>query len=431
MVRATGGRSFRARVPAMALAAMAALALPSARGLAATAQGSIVGRVLNGTRGGVVEGVSVTLTMTRGSVAAGASPVSRTGRDGRFAFERLETGPDWTYGLAVSFQDADYHATPVRLASGQRKTVDVTVYEATRSPGSIRVTDWTVWLDRERGVAVQHDLVLKNSAKTTFVGADLVEKGKRAVLRLPLAAGARELQYLGRFMQCCAIVRQDTLVHTAALPPGSSSGTVRYSTPSLARLDLPVAFPTDRISVLVPPGVSLASSSLQPAGQAQDRGLSYTVYSASNLTPGQHLEATIGGLESREPPPLALALFGVAAAAGAAFVILRIRIARRSRPAARARAPVEPPAPRPAPASAAAPAPTAATQRVSSDGPPPDSSPPEEAELLIEEVAALDLAFERGVLREDTYRRIRELRKGKLLEVLRGQDAGRGDPPRQ
>ncbi len=401
------------------LAAALTLAAPAP---AAGSTFSISGRVVNGTTGLAAGGLSLTLHAYRQGKEVSTRP-GTSAPDGSFRFDGLEASPGWSYRISTTYQEADYQTPELQPSPGGTSSVELTVYEATSSPENLRLNSWVVWVDRDpAGVAVQQDVEVENTGKTTFVGDEPVGEGKKAVLRLPLAEGARNFEYLGIFMECCAVQRAGTFVHTMPLTPGVNQGTVRYVTSSLNRLVFPVTLPTRTFTLLVPADVSVDAPSLKPAGRTQDRGVTYNTYAGQDLKPGTTLEVSLAGLASRQGKSRLAVLVTVwvaaAAAAGAVyFLAVRPRLgASRQGPAERSRKAVAASGQRQAAGGKTTrPTRAASTPKTQASGEKPGIEPDEG--LLVEEIAALDLAFEKGLISRDTYARLRELRKKELVHA--------------
>lgn len=405
---------------------------------ALAADAGISGKVVNGTRGGAVAGLEVTLHLYRGEAEAG-SRLAITDPEGAFSFPGLDADPSWSYQVTATYEEADYQTRRVQVTAGATTVLTLKVYEGTRSPDNLTQVNWVVWVDREgSGAAIQHDIDVVNSGKTTYVGGEQVASDKRSVLELPLAAGAGNFQYLGIFMECCALIRDDTFIHTMPITPGESQATLRYTTGSLTDLSLPVSFPTDGLTLLVPADIQIVAEGLTASGQTQDRGTTYRVFTAADLAVGDEIHVSMGGLEGGRRSPLVLVLAAVATLAVVAAIIIWRFAGAAARPrsgprpaAGRARTtPARTTGTRASRGRRPRPARVGSRRATAGRGASPDGPPRPEAEdeaaLLVEEIAALDLAFERGILDGDTYQRLRRTTKDRLVRLRSG---GTGEAP--
>lgn len=391
-----------AGIALMLLVALSVSAVPSRAEAAADA--AISGIVVNGTKDkATVPGLEVTLHVFQGDAEASTRKTS-TGDDGSFSFGGLEGGGTWGYALTTRHQDADYHSVKFGLGPSDTRNVELSVYDASSSPADLKLDRWIIWVDREgSGVALQYDVDVANTGTTTFTGDDTLPDGKKAVMRLPVPRGVGNYQYLGAFMRCCPVPGEGTFTHTAAIAPGNTQGTVRMSARSLKKLSLKTPLPVGELTLLVPTDVKVNASGFTANGQSEDRGVTYRVFSASQLPAGREFGVTLTGIASGGLARTSGWILVGAGVAGLGAVGGRSALRRR-------RGGVVPAAPRRSTgatngAARTAPAKTIPSGEASSD----------EIDLLVEEIATLDLAFERGLMTEDTYQRLRRARKAQLV----------------
>jgi len=233
-------------------------------------------------------------------------------------------------------------------------------------------------------------------------------------VRIPLPEGASTLQFLGTFLENEGRVRDGAYVSDAPIVPGESSATIRYHAPPLDRLSLEVPFPTTVLQLFVPQDVQVRAAVLRLSGTVSDQGLTYRVYEARDLAAGTSIDVRLSQAAVSGGPRAALwALLGALALVilGAAVVVVR----RRRAPApARARARSR------SHASAARP-----SRATASGNGGPAQPVLEDPDLIVEEIAALDLSFERGLIEERTYRRLRVAAKDRLLAAERARAGAR------
>jgi hypothetical protein len=361
---------------------------------AARAEGRIEGAVLHGQDGEPVADLEVVLTRLADDGEA-ALATARTDEDGRFAFDDVDT--DHELQVATTYDGATYRSPAPTAADGEPTPVEIAVFDGTDAADEVVIASWVVWVDQHHGVAVQHDLQVENRGELTYLGEAPDGNGVRAVIAVPLAAEATGLRFLGRFTQCCATMRGTDYVHTSALPPGPAAGTLRYTVATLDALTLPAALPVESFTMMVPRGVTVASDELTLSGEIESQGNTYDVYTTDGLDRGEVLEVGFRGLAVRDTPTwlLVAAALAALALAGVAGGWLRRRRARAHRPA-RSQAPADPP--------------STTTERRTPAG--TTLSP----DLLVEELALLDVGFERGLLAREVYEPLRAARKAELLE---------------
>jgi hypothetical protein len=159
----------------------------------------------------------------------------------------------------------------------------------------------------------------------------------------------------------------------------------------LSQLTLPITLPTQSLHVFVPAGYTVTAPGLIPGGQVADRGTSYQVFTGTGLAPGDRVQVT---LAAGPTPGSASSLPFVAAGAALLVLVAAVFILRRVRAGPRPRA------------SGKSPARSAVMDKPSQG----------DDALLIEEIAALDIAFEQGLLEKDSYVRLRARAKNSLLQ---------------
>lgn len=438
----THGLRGRARRVLVALALLSGGVLASApTALAQLAQEEgIAGELINGTTGESVPDTEVTLRQF-GQQAEFEARTTTTDRGGAFAFTDLEAGTT-AYQVSATFAGVVYRSPVAPLSPGDPATVTLMVFETTTDPAGISQTSWVIWVDREgEGAAIQHDLEWSNTGDEAYAGDQTIPGGTPIVTRVPLAAGATDFQFLGAFLETPGEVNGSTFVHPQPLVPGLTQATLRYSVPSLPRLSIPITMTTQSFQLFVPGDADARVSGLTPAGETTDQGVTYQVFAGTDLRNGDTIEVALTGFTHGKSSSLTILLVGMAVlAAFSAIVMWRLLRRRQGRTrrrgsARRLRRWLAPARRRERPAEQAAAerlerslvsdraelAASAHGNGGSSDG----SEPPDEIDLLIDEIAALDLAYERGQLERHVYEDLRAATKERLLRSRDAQAKGR------
>jgi hypothetical protein len=385
-----------------AVCTLALLTLLSAPPAAARAQGSIDGTVVHGLDDVPVVGLEVALHQL-GEDGPAEAETTVTDEGGRFTFEGVGTDDD--VEVVLTFDDAEYRSGALRIMEGRATPLAIEVFDSTGSAEDVVVASWVVWVDRLNGVSIQHDLQVENRGERTYLGEDPDGVGTRAAIRVPLAPDAVGLRFLGRFTECCATMRGTDYVHTSPLAPGTTAGTLRYAVEALDTLSLPARLPVESFTMMVPEGVTVGTSQLELSGEIESQGNTYDVYTTEGLAAGETLELSFRGLTVPETPLWQLA----AAAVGVLLVGLAAASWWRRRGAA---------APTAAAPTGAATVPSSAGARAPSGDPlRSDGARRLSAELLVDEIALLDVGFERGLLPREVYEPLREARKAELREL--------------
>ncbi len=411
-------RVLRGALPVVLLVA----ALSAGPSAAAAETGSVQGKVVNGTQGPPVADVDVRLQLF-GQQGDLGTLTATTNKAGAFSFTDLPDGVAG-YQLSATYEGAVYRTISATFTSGQAVEQDVTVYEPTTDVAAVTLTDYIVWLDREGdGVALQHDLAWSNGGDTAFVGGDGGGGGNGGgtTVSVPLPEGATNLQFLGTFLESPGDVQGQTYLNTAPIVPGTSSATLRYNAPALSRLTLSLGFATTSLQLFVPQDVTVTATALRLAGTITDQGQTYSVYAADNVAAGTTIDVAMSQTEAASPASSATWIL-----LGAAALVLLIGVAvwligrrRRARaPKGKTKA-----AARATPSKASGRTPERAA-RATGNGKAEPEATEEDAELLIEEIAALDLSFEHGLLDERTYKRLRVSAKDRLLRAEGARSKG-------
>ena len=398
-----------------------ALALVSTFALGPTALAqatdTIDGTVINGTEQAPAAGVDVSLQLFAAQGDLGLLE-GTTDAKGRFSFDGLPPGVAG-YQVIAAYGGTEYRGIAQAYTPGVPTDAALTVYEPTTDPGDVTFVDYIVWVDQtENGFAVQHDLRLANTGATAYVGQG------GGVITIELPPGATNPQFLGTFLEYPGEVREDVYVSNAPIVPGEGTATLRFEASSLSNLSVPLAFPTTSFQLYVPKGLDVSSDRLRLEGTITDQGRTYSVYSAQNLAPETTIDAALTPAPDEGSQSTALQiLLGVAAlvAAGviATWLVRRRRASKvpaRSSKGAKAGAAARP--------ASHEPRGKVAIADPSGNGH-GGAAPDEDVELIIDEIAALDLSFENGLLDERRYKRLRVAAKDRLLRAQEARPGGR------
>ncbi len=406
----------------LALPAILAVAVLAAGPIAgAQTPGAIQGKVVNGTSGDPLADAEVTLQLFSVEADLGALTAS-TDAKGRFSFADLPDGVAG-YQLETTYQDAAFRSATTGFTAGQTVEQTLTVWEPTTDPADVILTDYIVWVDREGdGVAVQHDFNWSNGADTAYVGGADPSAPEGAVVTVPLPQGATNLQYLGTFLENPGDVVGQTYVSQAPIVPGTSTATVRYNAPPLSQLTLTTPFATTSLQLFVPQDVKVTAKALRLAGTVTDTGVTYQVYAADNVAAGTTIDVAMSQGEGATSSSSKTAMWILLAVGGLVLLGALVTMLVRRAGGPRSHSSAARTAARPMRAKARAVEPKANGQRdrepARAEGngrtPEPDAEDPE---LIIEEIAALDLSFDRGLLDERTYKRLRVAAKDRLLRA--------------
>ena len=408
---------------------------------ALAADTTISATVLDASTGRTVPGADLRLVLYRDGVQF-TSLTGRTGTDGVYRFTALPTVDGWTGEVVTRYQQVEYRSETLTPIAGQDVRTTVRVYPPSAATDSVVTDSWTVWVDVRDGVtAIEQDVVVTNSGTTGYVGTGQVSGGRPAVLRLPVLADARNFQYLGFLSERDGLRQGDEFIHTAVLAPGRSQGALRYETAAVGDLAFALPLATTNFTLLVPDGATVRAPQLTLGGRTEDSGLRYQVYTATGLRAGDVVRAAVTvpapapGRSWRTPVLVTVVM-------AAMLALLGYRLRRRPAPAGaghpsgtsgktgrsgkagsggaigggaavpgtRLKNPTSRPDP-PVPPATAQPV----TQPVTQAGGPLAS---DVADLLVDHVALLDLAYQAGGLPDQaSYQRRRRELTQRLAQV--------------
>lgn len=278
-------------------AGLACAFLFAASGPALLAQGRVEGQVRNGTLGRTVPNQEVRLLMPRGGMQQIATV--KTNATGRFSLVTSEIDPSAFYLLETRFQEVPYHA-PVRFDSSGTATVDLTVFDSTRSEPALRIQSLRI-LIRAEGTRARveelYDVLNPSQPPRAYTSSDGTFQFRVAVpgaepqvaviglMNMPVPQTAEPGKSSGEFA-----IRYP-------LKPGLTQVAVSYDTDySSPPLDLSekVPYPVERAEIYVSPSsLSVESPVFKPAGI--DRANNVQKFEAGSLPRGASLEARIAG----------------------------------------------------------------------------------------------------------------------------------------
>jgi hypothetical protein len=367
---------------------LAMVALPGVAMAATPVAGTIEGKLINGTAGGSgVGGLEVGLFSLNSDNTTGHWSAT-TDSSGRFVFGDLSADAGSAYAVGATFQGADYFTEVVKFSDNEtRKSIDLTVYDATEDDSAIRIVNahTIVFLEGD-ALRIQEVYVFANMSDRTYVGSLAADGNHRQTLRFSLPAGFGELNLGGDLAAAGITASSSGFVDTLPVPPGSKQAFYSY------RLGLKsgsytysrgVDYPTVKYSMLVQGDkVSLSGDRLTSSGTTDMGGTLFSGVAGTDLARGTTLSVRLAGLPSagRRSAILPWVVTGVVAAAAAIVVVY---FARRKTPAARLVA----------------------------------DDTGDEDELLAA-IADLDESFESGRIVEDLYHAQRAKLKQDLVELI-------------
>lgn len=364
--------------------------------------GEIRGQVTMMTPGAEADfsGLEVTLFGFRGSMTPQLVVTTTVAPDRTFVFRGLSTEPDVLYSVAATWEGAQYSSGVIGFPPGQDViTTTLTVAATTEEDPGIRAEQVHWFVDFEQGQVVVGELVsLTNPGDRAYIGEPLPDvEGKRSVVRWPLPPGAQDVAVEGGELGDRFLLVDNALIDTLPLTPGVDTRRLlfRYTLPitnGTIRLAHPTAIPIRFLNVFIADrGQTVQVPDFMVEGQRRNIGdVSFRSYMASNIPAGTEVTIVLTNVPANPavrpsrvaPLPVSrvaggvlAGLFGVGLLAGL-FYLSRRQAASRRRMQLQAR-----------------------------------------RDALLEQVAALDVAFEEGRIDEATYREERDLRMAEAVRL--------------
>ena len=283
-------RTIHGWLPLLGLAAILALSLAvTATQASAQAQGSgvIDGQVVNGTAGGpaIGSGITVTLHVIQGEDET-ATRQTATDTAGRFRFEGLATGQDWTYWIEAVYLGVPYMMPQiVTLEEGQpSQAVTLPVYEVGDDGSQIAIDSGHIIVESFGTVLrISEVYLISNGGDRAYAGRP-GPGGMATTVGLPIPPEAMGLAFTedvpaGRFIQSTG-----KLLDTEPVPPGQKTATISFSyhlpvEDSSVRIEKSYDYPITLLQVLLAqPGLTLRSSQLLDGGVEPFGDKEFAVY---------------------------------------------------------------------------------------------------------------------------------------------------------
>ena len=384
---------------------------------ALSSNGRIFGQLLDGTKNNTpVAGQTVTLQLAQGETAQDFATAT-TDAQGAYSFDNLRTDKTISYAVYIRYQGAQYVSNVVSLDSKPMQQVNLTVYEATTSTAKVAVVQTTILLhepDAQIGMITVSELFFfKNLDTSAYVGSLDASHGKPNALLFSLPSGARNVSLSSGFDGYKVIQVERGFATDAALPPGDSQFAFSFEVPYTASsydFAYTVMYPTVQLSVMVPPDIHAASSTLTSQGVITADQHPYHLFKASQLLANQEAHLQLEGLPVHKPvsAPSALntttvwlmvALLIMLVILVVTWFLLRSYQRKNMKQQIRSRA-------RTATKSSA-------------------STAKDREQALLQELLELDKAFEAGKLSKATYQERRAKTKARLRAILHEQEVSR------
>lgn len=323
---------------ALAYCALIAAPVAAAHPLA-DGQGTITGKLLNGTHDNApVANFTVTLQDTVDTRAKDAA-TAKTDAQGRFTFTGLDVSGVDLYSVYTHFQGGIYSTQPVQFGDTSTQQLSLTVYDAAKNDAniSIKVTTLLVRepLQRNGLIGIGEFVTFTNTGKTAFIGqATPVNNDPHTLLRFALPAGATNVTLGVGFVNAQATSVPTGFSATATVPPGDTQFAFAYDVPYRGTdytLPYESVYPTQQVITLVPPDIFVDDGDYSAQGIVDTFGSRYQVFYANDLKSSAQVKLRVWNLpKAGEPSYLDFrGLVILAGALGLSIVLLLFLYLRR------------------------------------------------------------------------------------------------------
>ena len=377
----------------------------SASAHALVGNGRIYGQLLDGTKNNApLSSQTITLQAAQGETAQDLATAT-TDANGSFSFVNLATDKTISYAVYMHYQGAQYVSNVISLDGQPVQKLNLTVYEATTNSANIAAVQVTVLIHepdaKKQSFTVSESFLFRNLDTHTYVGSFDTSKGKPNALSFSLPPGAGKVT-LDQGFEGYQVVQVDRGFATnAALPPRYTQFAFSFDVPYKASaydFGYDVLYPTVQFSLLVPPSVHATSAALTSQGVVTADQHTYNVFKTTGLLTNEAIHAQLEGLPTASSAGtqqvlnftnqwlivallLALAVLGIT---GFIYNATRRRAALLSH------------------------APMRANKQVAQD----------RQQALLQELLALDSAYEAGKLSKAAYQEQRAKTKARLRTLM-------------
>jgi hypothetical protein len=354
----------------------------------------IEGQLVNKTAGSSssVAGQTIIMQVYRGTTNIDTK-IAESDENGKFSFEGLDNSTDLIYVVQTLFKNVHY-ADQTSFGAGESlKTFSISVYETTEQGDSISVDMSHFILSLTANIlSVKENYVFVNNSDLTFIGPLVPgSSGQRQTLKFTTPPDAKDVTVTIPITETPTIQQDGTFTDSSPVPPEGVFISYNYKldvTQDSKTLTWNFSYDTARFDLLLDnPDIKVTSGKLTAQASLVISGKTYQDYSAVGLQKGDVITAQLTGLMAGKSGFnfAWLLLIMVPIVGVAAVVLLRRNQAR------------------PVPVNA-----------------PPVAEGTEynrEKIKLLQEIAALDDAYENGDIEEDEYDALRKEKKQQLLNL--------------
>ncbi len=265
--------------------------------------GAVFGQIANGTQGGEIPADLALMLHAWDDKGETVMLDGSADASGAFRFENVPMQDGWVFAAMLSYHDVTFFSESVKVNPETKEfALPLIVYETTPDASGVRVSQMHVFLDFVPGkLTVGEIYVLSNTGDRAVVGGLTLPDGNTATLEFTLPAEANEVRFEGEDKTRFAITPHGFADTGAVLPgEGTAQVIVTYVLPYTSGMTLAHAVnqPVEAMNVLLraDAGVTLVGDALsEPTPREVQTGETFNNYAAGPLAPGESLAVTLTG----------------------------------------------------------------------------------------------------------------------------------------
>ncbi|HEY4033745.1 MAG TPA: carboxypeptidase-like regulatory domain-containing protein [Ktedonobacteraceae bacterium] len=382
----------------------------------AAGTGHITGQLLDGSNHNApLASQQVTLQMAEGNKTSDLATAT-TDAQGNFSFDNLSTDKTISYAVYIRYQGAQYVSNLVTLDSNPAPHINLTVYQATQKSDNVAIVDASVLIHEpnvQKGtLTISEIFSFMNLDTHAYVGSLKANNGPPNALLFSLPPNTSNIS-LGEGFSGYHVIQVDRgFASDAAILPGQNEFSFSFDVPYNAEvfdLNYVTMYPTVSLTFLVPPDIHAESQALSAQGtvSANDQHL-YNSLVGKTVPSHTQIQIQLEGLTvpSSSDSPLNGAvvwpIVAIVLMAGIISVTWFLLLVKRRRSTAQFQKGREPSRKRAAKAK---------TTQTS-------TAPADRKQKLLEELLALDQAYEAGELSKTIYQEQRGKTKARLRSLM-------------
>lgn len=260
---------------------------------------TIEGQITNPSGSAVPEGLKVTLIGFSGMEQVSETSTS-SDANGRYEFREVEIVPGTAFIVQVEMNGATFNSDILHPAdiTSESASLPVTVYDTISDVSELSVDRMHVFFDFsvEGKVQVVELYIFANPTGKVIVPA----AQNQPVLTFSLPEGATNIQFDAGSLGDRYVKTSDGFGDLAPIPPAPQQHQVLFSYDlpygRSLELALPLPMPVNAAVVMLPPGgVKLESEQLFAAGSRDVQGMTFQLYTATDLAAGSALRVRLSG----------------------------------------------------------------------------------------------------------------------------------------